>query len=174
LAAEDYAELSAPEAVRIELWNGNLEMSAAAQMGWHSESADRICWLFRSLGHKAYRDTGLVLGARTVRSPDVTRFRAGIKPDSRSSQFPAADVDVVVEVISPETTERDRLVKPFEYARAGIPELWLVTEDPQAPDDAVVSVFRLAIGPAGEAYTLVRRASLTALEEEGASTARQS
>ena len=37
--------------------------------------------------------------------------------------------DLVVEVVSPESAERDRGTKFYEYEKAGIPEYWLI--DPQ-------------------------------------------
>jgi hypothetical protein len=121
LTAEEYETLVAPEGMRLELWNGSLDIAAAAQMMWHSEVASRIRKLY---------------------------------------------VELVVEVISPESDERDRVVKPFEYARAGIPEFWLVETDPQAADGALINMFRLALQSTGMQYALVRRASLAELEKE--------
>ena len=166
LTAEDYGELSAPDDVRIELWNGNLDMSAAAQMGWHTDVAHRICDLFRGTGRVTYRESGVVLAARTVRAPDVTCFRAEYTPDPFASQYPAAEVDVVVEVVAPESEERDRVVKPLEYAQAGIPEMWLVEQAPPTSNDALINVYRLTPGPSGEVYTLTRRVRLSELEAE--------
>jgi Uma2 family endonuclease len=166
LTAEDYAELSAPDDVRIELWNGNLDMSAAAQMGWHTEMAHRICGIFRETGRVTYRESGVVLAARTVRAPDVTCFRAGYQPDPFASQYPATEVDVVVEVVSPESERRDKVVKPLEYAQARIPEMWIVEQAPPAADDAMVNIFRLTPAAEGEVYTLTRRARLSEIEAE--------
>jgi Uma2 family endonuclease len=166
VTAEEYRLLPIPDGIRIELWDGNLDVSAAAQMGWHSQTARRICNLLVDKNRIAYQEVGVVLGPRAVRAPDVSRFRVGVRPDSRDSQFPAADVDLVDEVVSPESKERDRVIKPLEYAAAGIPEFWLVEEDEDASEDAVVNLFRLTIGPRGQAYSLVRRASLDVLEDE--------
>src|SRR2546421_6058695 len=91
LTAEDYERLEAPEGVRLELWDGNLDMAAAAQMHWHSHVIYRILSLLFHSGREASSETGVVLGPRTVRAPDVTRFRLGVVPDTRRSQFPAAD-----------------------------------------------------------------------------------
>jgi Uma2 family endonuclease len=165
MTAEEYGNLPIPDGVRIELWDGNLDMAAAAQMGWHSQTARRICNLLIDEGRRAYQEVGVVLGPRSVRAPDVTRFRAEARPDSRDSQFAATDVDLVVEVVSPESRGRDRVTKPLEYAAAGIPEFWLVEEDAQDPDDAVINIFRLTIGPTGQAYTLFRQVNLTVLED---------
>jgi Uma2 family endonuclease len=169
MTAEEYRNLPVPDGVRIELSDGSLDISAAAQMYWHSHAAHRILGLFLADGRAASCETGVVLAPRTVRTPDVSRFRPEARPDPRDSQFAAADIDLVVEVVSPESRGRDRVTKPLEYAAAGIPEFWLVEEDAQDPDDAVINIFRLTIGPTGQAYTLFRQVNLTVLEdgEEG-------
>jgi Uma2 family endonuclease len=92
-------------------------------------------------------------------------------PDLLRSRYPAGDVDLVVEVISPESDERDRAVKPLEYGRAGIPELWLVERAAETRIGAIVaivSIIHLTLQAAGTQYTLVRRANLDDLEKEAA------
>jgi Uma2 family endonuclease len=59
--------------------------------------------------------------------PDLIRFVPGVVPDEFASQFAVADVDLVVEIVSPESRYRDHEVKPVEYRAAGIPEMWIVT-----------------------------------------------
>jgi Uma2 family endonuclease len=167
MTAEEFAQLAAPEGIRLELWDGNLDMAASAQMHWHSRTVHRTLTIFLNAGREASSETGVVLGPRAVRAPDVSRFRLGYKPRPRDSQFPAAEVDLVVEIVSPESQERDRVVKPLEYARAGIPEFWLVEEDEDVPMDAVVSIFHLTLGSTGDVYTLIRRVRLSELEAEG-------
>jgi Uma2 family endonuclease len=71
-------------------------------------------------------------------------------------------------VISPESDERDRAVKPLEYARAGIPELWLVEREADTRVGAIVSIFHLTLQALGTQYTLLRRANLDDLEKEAA------
>jgi Uma2 family endonuclease len=164
--AEEYETLVAPEGMRLELMNGSLDVAAAAQMGWHYRTAQRI-GLLLGADREVLGETGVVLAPGTVRVPDVTRFREGVAPDLLRSQYPAGDVDLVVEVISPESDERDRVVKPLEYARAGIAELWLVERDAETRTGAIITVFRLALQTAGTRYELVRRASLDDLEKEG-------
>lgn len=166
LSAEEFVELQVPEGTRLELWNGNLDMAAAAQMYWHSAVANRILQVLLRSGRRAARETGVVLAPRTVRAPDVSRFREGIKPALRGSQFPAEDVDLVVEVVSPESEERDRLVKPHEYARAGIPEFWVAEEHPDDAEEALINIYRLTPGLVGNTYTLIRQLSLAEIEAE--------
>jgi len=163
--AEDYETLVAPEGIRLELVNGSLDVAAAARMGWHYRTAQRLGMLLGT-DREVLGETGVVLAPGTVRVPDLTRFREGVVPDLLRSQYPASDVDLVVEVISPESDQRDRVVKPLEYARAGIPELWLVERDAETRTGAIISSFHLALQATGTQYTLARRASLDDLEKE--------
>jgi Uma2 family endonuclease len=130
-------------------------------MAWHSMIMRRIANMFDADGLTTYTETGVVLTEHTVREPDVSRFRTGVQPDLRRSQFAAADIDLVVEIISPESEKRDRLIKPVEYAAAGIPEFWLVEEHPERPTDAIINIYRL--GPTDQ-FDLARTAALSALE----------
>jgi Uma2 family endonuclease len=162
MTADEFERMPPVEGLRIELWEGNLDVSAAAQRRWHAIVMHRIGELFRGAGREVSFETGVVLTDRTVREPDVSRFRAGVLPGYRRSQFPADDLDCVVEVISPESAKRDRIVKPDEYAAAGIPEFWLVEEHADDEADAVVNIYRLNSG----SYALLRSIDLSALERE--------
>lgn len=60
-----------------------------------------------------------------------------------------AEVRLAVEVVSPESEERDRKNKPPRYAEAGIPHFWRVEESDGEP---VVYVYEL--DPATRAYAI--------------------
>ncbi|MGH2593907.1 MAG: Uma2 family endonuclease [Anaerolineae bacterium] len=81
-----------------------------------------------------------------MREPDVMLFRIE-HLDRVQDQFAGAP-DLVIEVLSPSTRAVDLGEKMDEYARAGIPEYWVVELD--ARD---VSVYALT----GEGYRLVGR-----------------
>ncbi len=161
MTAAQYERLPPIPGLRLELWEGNLDVAAAAQMRWHSLVVHRIGALLDRPGREISFETGVVLGPRTVREPDVTRFRPGVAPELRSSQFPAADVDLVVEIVSPESQRRDREIKPDEYAGAGIPEYWIVEQHPDDEADAMVNMYQLT--PAGR-YGLARTVALSELQ----------
>jgi Uma2 family endonuclease len=72
----------------------------------------------------------------TVRVPDVVV----IPPDWVRAQVPAAKVLIAVEVISPGSRRKDTLVKPMEYAEAGIPHYWVIDLEPPATLTAYVLV----------------------------------
>jgi Uma2 family endonuclease len=166
LTADDFERLPHIEGVRLELWEGNLIVAAAAQRAWHSEVVFRLNTLFRRQGLRTAMKVGVVAGMRGVPVPDVTVFRAGVEVDLDRSQFPAADVFRVVEIVSPDSRDRDRVDKPVTYARAGIAEYWIVE---QAADsfEAVIHHYGLTPAAGGDAYTLVRTGTLSALEDDG-------
>lgn len=160
LTAEEFEHVADPDGTRLELWEGNLVVMAAAQMAWHSEIVDRVTYLLRRTRPKVLREVGVVLGPRDVPIPDVVVFHEPLR-DLRRSQFPASTVSCVAEVISPESVDRDTKAKPANYAAAGIGEFWLVREVAEDPFDAQVEIFRLT--PEG-GYGLAQRALLSELE----------
>jgi len=81
-----------------------------------------------------------------MREPDVMLFRIE-HLDRVQDQFAGAP-DLVIEVLSPSTRAVDLGEKMDEYARAGIPEYWVVELDARN-----VSVYALT----GEGYRLVGR-----------------
>ncbi|BCB80192.1 hypothetical protein GCM10022251_06380 [Phytohabitans flavus] len=164
LTAEEFVAVPVIEGARIELEEGNLIVMAAAQMKWHTMTARRIEAWFRAKGLDAEREVGVVVGRRSVPAPDVTVFRKPVT-DLRWSQFPATDVQCVVEVVSPNSINRDRVIKPLMYADAGIPEFWLVEEHPDLPADAVIKQHQLTRTATGAAYSIVRTITLFELEE---------
>ncbi|MDE0142418.1 MAG: Uma2 family endonuclease [Caldilineaceae bacterium] len=58
------------------------------------------------------------------REPDILFMRAE-HDDRRSDRF-WEGADLVMEIVSPDDPERDKVTKRREYAQAGIPEYWIV------------------------------------------------
>lgn len=129
---EEYKRL--PESLAPhELLNGELYVSPSP-----STSHQRIVQNLGYLLLRHVRETGagrvfhapmdVVLdenGRRHVAQPDllfIRRERAGIITEAGIVGAP----DLVIEVLSPGTASRDRGLKKTIYARAGVPELWLV------------------------------------------------
>jgi Uma2 family endonuclease len=74
-----------------------------------------------------------------VRSPDVM-FMLTAHSHRQFEQY-WEGADLVMEVVSPDDPNRDTVDKKNEYAKAGIPEYWLVN-----PLDETITVFALAQG----------------------------
>lgn len=121
-----------PEGVRAELIEGDLFMSpsprerhqrAVLNLGAHL----RAFVNGRALGRVYVAPFDVHLPTGDVVEPDVlfvAAERLGIIED-----WVNGAPDLVVEVLSPENPERDRLVKRSLYARSGVREYWIV--DPQ-------------------------------------------
>ncbi|MCC7368858.1 MAG: Uma2 family endonuclease [Chloroflexi bacterium] len=74
----------------------------------------------------------LLLASRpSGRDPDIM-FLTTAHLDRVDGAFVHGPADLVIEVVSPESEERDRATKFLEYEAAGIPEYWLV--DPLRQD----------------------------------------
>ncbi|WP_344822540.1 Uma2 family endonuclease [Actinocorallia longicatena] len=97
----------------------------------------------------AVQQMDVKLGHRTRPCPDVVIIDAQAADDDDRTYYLPAEVRLAVEVVSPESEERDRKVKPLRYAEAGIPHFWRVEQGEGTP---VVYVYEL--DPATGVYAL--------------------
>jgi len=72
--------------------------------------------------------------------PDITIVCDAKKLDKKGC---LGAPDMIIEILSPSTSRKDRMEKFFLYERVGVKEYWLVS-----PDEKLVEVFRL--GPGGK------------------------
>ncbi|MFD4028198.1 Uma2 family endonuclease [Streptomyces sp. NPDC058576] len=78
-------------------------------------------------GHlRVRREMAVVLGKRSVPEPDLVVVSAEADGNQLQTRYEAADVLLAVEVVSPDSEDRDRDTKPHKYAAAGIKHFWLV------------------------------------------------
>lgn len=137
------------EQEKVEFINGEMVVQSPVKLE-HTVSGRNLLVLMttyveqRNLGFVGYEKT-LISLTRNDYEPDICYFgpekAAGFSPGQM--QFPAPDL--IVEVLSPSTEERDRGVKFVDYAAHGVDEYWLI--DPQT---RTVEQYLLA----GEAYQL--------------------
>jgi Uma2 family endonuclease len=92
----------------------------------------------------------VTLTPRTRVVPDMVLVLAASESTTAMTGYAAADVRLVVEVVSPESQVRDRERKPELYAHAGVRHFWRVEEESGQP---VVHVYEL--DPATKSYGLV-------------------
>jgi len=64
----------------------------------------------------------------TVRDPDLVVVKCSVV-DSNPVRVDASDVILVVEIVSPGSRRTDRVMKTYEYAKAGIEHYWIVDLD---------------------------------------------
>jgi Uma2 family endonuclease len=67
---------------------------------------------------------------RRGRSPDII-FVAREHLGRLQRHYLDGPADIVVEILSPESVRRDRILKRAEYEQAGVPEYWLVDHEQQ-------------------------------------------
>ena len=153
------------DGLRYELVDGVLHVSPPPPTP-HNVTALELGARLLGAVDRAWRVAGpgsVRLDRRNRREPDVVVLR---REAATQQDTAPEDVLLAVEVMSPSSVTDDRLVKPEQYARAGIPHYWrlepavpvLVTyaldgaayretgryDDEVAVDDPVVLRFRLA------------------------------
>ncbi|MFG3050744.1 Uma2 family endonuclease [Kitasatospora sp. NPDC048239] len=101
-------------------------------------------------GWEVWREMTVRLNLRNRPEPDllVVDERAGV--DFTRTSCEAEDVLLAVEVVSEESRERDRQVKPRKYAAAGIRHFWRVESD----DEGRPVVHTYELDPATMSYGL--------------------
>ena len=141
LTYEDYQKTSDDQ--RFELLNGALmispppnttHQSVQAELGW------RMAQFVRDgrFGHLFFAPTDVVLSRTDVVQPHllfISSERVDIIPPANIQGAP----DLIVEIRSDSTAERDESFKRQLYADSGVEEYWLVD-----PESATISVLLLA------------------------------
>lgn len=138
---EDYKLL--PEDCRYEILKGQLLVTPTPNTG-HQRILIRLVLAVGNfvestrVGQVFAAPTDVILDAETVVQPDllfIAEERSGIAdPDGGVHGAP----DLVVEVLSPSTAERDRTVKRKLYGVFGVREYWIV--DPTARSVEVLTL----------------------------------
>jgi Uma2 family endonuclease len=136
---EDY--LSLPEGTRAELIEGEILMSPSPKELHQRIVGNLFAWLKafiqeHSLGRIYVAPFDVHLPSGDVVQPDlifVSTARSEI-----IQEWVRGVPDLPIEVLSPENSERDLLVKRALYARNGVPEYWLV--DPRSRSVEVLVV----------------------------------
>jgi Uma2 family endonuclease len=138
---KDYLQL--PEEKRYELIEGEFFMVPSPSWSHQTISAN----LFRALdgyvraynlGEVRYAPLDVILSEENVLQPDIlfiSKERFSIITDKNVQGAP----DLVIEILSSTTAERDRGLKQKLYAKFGVREYWLVD-----PDKETIEVLSLA------------------------------
>jgi Uma2 family endonuclease len=129
---EDYLLL--PEDRRYEVVDGDLYLTPAPTP-YHQIVSGRIFMLLNQhvrqhgLGEVFFAPCDLVLSKFDVLQPDVF-FIAEERRSIIGEKYITEAPDLVVEVLSPSTADRDQVAKAKQYARFGVREMWVA--DPGA------------------------------------------
>ncbi|GAA0570680.1 Uma2 family endonuclease [Paractinoplanes ferrugineus] len=157
LTVDDIADL--PEDLRYELIDGRLLLTPNA-LPIHqviSQNAAFALEMNRPDDLVVNMEQAVLLNRRNELRPDVMVFQ---EEGAGRSPVPAADVLLVVEVISPSSKFDDPGHKAKRYADLGIPAHWII--DPLA---GPVTLTQFALGPDGSYEQLRRTAELVTLDQ---------
>lgn len=155
----DHLPPGAPK--RVELIDGSLIM-VSPQSNFHMYTVNLLIDPIRGIRppeeFAVAREMTVTLGIRQRPEPDVLVVRKSAARVLGRMSYSPEDVLLVVEVVSPESEERDRGTKPIKYSDAGITYLWRVEQEDDHP---VVYTFELE--PVVKAYvpTGIHRGRLT-------------
>ena len=155
---EDYR--TTPEDKRYELLDGDLLMTPAPNLKHQRVQLELAMQLGRfikerALGEFFFAPCDVVLSNHDVVQPDllfVSRERAHLLSGGDNVR---GAPDLVVEVLSPTTADRDRGYKHALYAKHGVREYWLVD-----PVDETIVIHRLHHGALVVAHTFGRGQTL--------------
>ncbi|MEU6403936.1 Uma2 family endonuclease [Streptomyces sp. NPDC046985] len=124
-----------PQAPRhTELIDGTLIFPVSPQRSWHSRIVENMTFALRQAaiaGFEAEREMTVRLDGKSRPEPDILVTTAAFDPDR--TWYAPEDVALVVEVVSDESADRDRSLKPFKYAQAAIAHFWRVEDENGAP-----------------------------------------
>ena len=143
-AYDDYAALP-EDGRRYEIVNGVLIMAPAPSPGHQGIVGEIFAYLrihvkLAGLGRVFTGPLDVELGPKNVYQPDVVVV-LNAHLDRVAEKRIIGAPGLVVEIASPSTAAVDRLIKHDVYARAGIPEYWIVK-----PERQTVEVFVLEDG----------------------------
>ncbi len=134
-----YATITEQE--KAEFINGEVVVQSPAKFE-HTDTSGNLLVLLRTyvqihnLGFVGYEKM-LVTLTRNDYEPDICFFgnEKAAQFTPKQMQFPAPDL--IVEVLSPSTEEKDRGLKFEDYAAHGVREYWLVDPDTQTVEQYV-------------------------------------
>jgi Uma2 family endonuclease len=135
---EQWDALELDEARRWELVEGGIVMTPRPRP-LHQVVSRNLSQLIRAAlpaSLVVLQEVEITVEARfppTVRDPDLVVVNRSVV-DRNPVRVDASDVALVVEIVSPGSRRTDRVMKAYEYAKAGIEHYWIVDLDTD-PDE---------------------------------------
>ncbi|QNP70138.1 Uma2 family endonuclease [Streptomyces roseirectus] len=120
-----------PQAPRhTELIDGALIFMMSPQRSWHARVIRRLTLALEQAaptGFNADQEMTVRIDKKNRPEPDVLIYTAPYEPDR--TWYAPEDLALVVEVVSEESADRDRFMKPPKYSHAGIPHFWRIEDE---------------------------------------------
>ncbi len=135
---EEWDALELDEARRWELVEGGIVMTPRPRP-LHQVVSGNLRQLIREnlpASLAVLQEVEITVEARfppTVRDPDLVVVNRSVV-DLNPVRVDAVDVALVIEIVSPGSRRTDRVMKAYEYAKAGIEHYWIVDLDAD-PDE---------------------------------------
>ena len=138
MTLEEWDALELDEARRWELVEGGIVMTPRPRP-LHQVVSGNLRQLIREnlpTSLVVLQEVEITVEARfppTVRDPDLVVVNRSVV-DRNPVRIDASDVVLVIEIVSPGSRRTDRVMKAYEYAKAGIEHYWIVDLDAD-PDE---------------------------------------
>lgn len=116
-----------------ELIEGALIFRMSPQRSWNSRLVGNLTFALRQsapAGFETEREMTVRLDKKSRPEPDILVTTAAYDPD-RTWYGPP--MSLVIEVVSEESVDRDRSLKPFKRAQARIPRFWRIEDEAGNP-----------------------------------------
>ncbi|MGY0499674.1 Uma2 family endonuclease [Nocardia sp. FBN12] len=131
----DDLDLLPPDAPRhTELLDGALIFNMSPQRSWHDRVIRRLTAALELVvpaERTVEAQMTIKLNNRSRPEPDIIAARVPYSPDR--TRFLPEEVDLVVEIVSAESEDRDRRYKPRLYAEAGLRHFWRIEDESGLP-----------------------------------------
>lgn len=135
-----------------ELIDGGL-FFVSPQKDFHTLALDLLVYGLRRTcpaDLRVRREMTILIGPRQRPEPDIMVIRADAITSRDLTWYPAEAVVLAIEVVSPDSEERDRHRKPQLYAQAGITHFWRVEDG----GDGKVAVYVFELEPVSKTYAV--------------------
>ncbi|MHC5905485.1 Uma2 family endonuclease [Streptomyces sp. S6] len=149
-----------PQAPRhTELIDGALIFVKSPQRSWHSKVMRRLTSALEQTAPKGFTvDQEITVRIDKKNRPEPDILVATAAYEGNRTWYACEDVALAVEVVSEESVDRDRFMKPIKYARAGITHFWRVEEEEDGAP--VVHVYELDVATGNYVPTGIHRERL--------------
>ncbi|OLP03257.1 hypothetical protein BVU76_05890 [Mycolicibacterium porcinum] len=154
---EQWDALDLDEARRWELVEGGIVMTPRPRP-LHQIVSRNLSQLIRAVlpdSLVVLQEVEITVEARfppTVRDPDLVVVNRSVV-DRNPVRVDASDVALVIEIGSPGSRRTDRVMKLYEYAKAGIERYWIVDLDSDAEERFLTHVLNDGAYQRGDALT---------------------
>jgi Uma2 family endonuclease len=124
-----------PEAPRhTELLDGALIFNMSPQRSWHDRVIRRLTAALEKAAPRGWTveaQMTIKLNHRSRPEPDIVVASVPYAPER--TRFLPEEVELVIEVVSAESEDRDRRYKPRLYAEAGLRHFWRIEDEAGLP-----------------------------------------